>query len=191
MDDLTLLQIGARLIRGEYLPRAGSLPQYEIARLEEAHKLLGLSVRRESDRLRDEARAEVVRLTRERDEARAEVERLREQMDAERSGFDAFADLQRAKLESAREQIAGLRRLALVPMAPGEVPTEPGWYVVDSGKPVQVWLDDCDNFGGTQEPFVWDVDAQCAVPATDWAGRWLARIPVEALPTGNEPPDGV
>jgi hypothetical protein len=61
---------------------------------------------------------QVARLIAERDEARAEVERRREQMDAERAVFDAFADLQRVKLESARAEVARLRLLALVPMAP-------------------------------------------------------------------------
>jgi hypothetical protein len=53
------------------------------------------------------------------------VVNLHAKLGAERAGFDAFADLQRVKLESARAEIARLRRLALVPMAPGEVPTNP------------------------------------------------------------------
>lgn len=143
-------------------------------------------------------REEVDRLARERDESRAEVARLRHGCAACGTSKDMRGvnlenghrftlcrdcrELAPAALPMTSTEVR-LRRLALVPMAPGEVPEKPGWYVVDSGKPVQVWLDDCDNFGGAQEPFVWDVDAQCAVPVTDWAGRWLARIPVDALTT--------
>lgn len=38
------------------------------------------------------------------------VVNLHAKLDAERAGFDAFADLQRVKLESARAEIAKLRR---------------------------------------------------------------------------------
>jgi len=136
MLDLTLIQIAARLIRGEYLPRAGRLPQYEIARLEEAHKMLGLSVKREGDRLRDEARAEAKRL----------------------------------------------RRLALAPMAPGEVPTEEGWYVAQirrGSRPEPVELEHAAAPIGAPS-VVWAAGEAVPFEAGD-VHRWLARIPVEAL----------
>jgi hypothetical protein len=116
---------------------------------------------------------------RERDEARAEVERRREQMDTEREGFDAFADLQRVKLAAARAEAARLRRLALVPMKPGEVPTEPGVYLMRVPRAIAV---EVVQVGPTKDGDLW------LTPATYWSepvanhrAAWLARIPVEAL----------
>ena len=125
---------------------------------------------------------QVARLIAEREEARAEVERRREQMDAERAGFDAFADLQRVKLESARAEVARLRRLALVLMAPGEVPTEPGWYVAQirrSSRPESVELEHAAAPIGAPS-VVWAAGEAMPFEAGD-VHRWLARIPVEAL----------
>jgi len=72
----------------------------------------------------------------------------------------------RQERDEARAEVKRLRRLALVRMKPGKVPTEPGWYVV-----------------AYRSGFV-----RCEEHDRTWAGHWdevgavrFARIPVEAL----------
>lgn len=85
-------------------------------------------------------------------------------------------------------EIARLRRLALVPIAPGEVPTEDagGWYLI---RPI-----DDDGTTGALECVEcwWDADGgmfysgpDCGTcDPKDEPAVWLARIPVEEVADG-------
>jgi len=62
-----LIRVAARLVRGELLPKSGRIAQAEVRRLEESHKLTGIRVKDESDKLRTliaEQAAEIARLRR-------------------------------------------------------------------------------------------------------------------------------
>ena len=99
-----------------------------------------------------------------------------------------------AEVERLRADVARLRLLALVPMAPGEVPTEDagGWYVI---RPI-----DDDGTTGALECVEcwWDADGgmfysgpDCGTcDPKDEPAVWLARIPVEALGESPLPPPG-
>lgn len=84
--------------------------------------------------------------------------------------------------DEARAEAERLRRLALVPMAAGEVPTEPGWYVAQirrSSRPESVELEHAAAPIGAPS-VVWAAGEAMPFEAGD-VHRWLARIPVEAL----------